>query len=68
MPMCSTARAQLKEPELLGGTSVDPGVGHRPPASPAEGPACWPPSAKRQDATDWTDAEDFPFLWFFCLF
>lgn len=32
-------------------------------------PLCpWPHSSKRQDATDWIDAEDFPFLWFFCLF
>lgn len=24
--------------------------------------------SKCQDATDWIEAEDFPFLWFFCLF
>lgn len=24
--------------------------------------------SKCQDTTDWIEAEDFPFLWFFCLF
>jgi hypothetical protein len=28
----------------------------------------WLHASKCQDATDWIDAEDFPFLWFFCLF
>ena len=35
-----------------------------PPHLPCPGPR----SSKHQDATDWIDAEDFPFLWFFCLF
>lgn len=28
----------------------------------------WPHPSRCQDTTDWADAEDVPFLWFFCLF
>lgn len=35
----------------------------------SEVPTCpRPHSSSCQDATDCTDAEDFPCLWFFCLF
>lgn len=37
------------------------------PSELARGPTLGHAS-KCQDATDWIEAEDFPFLWFFCLF
>lgn len=52
--------APLQSPE---GAQEPPAllVGQRPLPAP-------PHSSKRQDATDRIDAEDSPFLWFFCLF
>lgn len=51
----TNSKTRAKEPPTLP-------VGQRSPSHPQ------PHSSKCQDATDWIDAEDFPFLWFFCLF
>lgn len=54
-----------------GATSANPKTWKSPLLSPGGGcqrPHPHPHSSGHQDTTDWIDAEDFPFLWFFCLF
>lgn len=52
-----------------GATSANPKTWKSPLLSQgSKAPAPTPRSSGRQDTTDWIDAEDFPFLWFFCLF
>lgn len=52
---------------LRTGQEPTPRAGSRAGRVPSCRARRWPHS-QREDATDWMDAEDFPFLWFFCLF
>lgn len=60
MPVSSTAGARVSvrraSARPVHSAHRGHGHGHRPASSEC------------QDATGWGDAEDFPFLWFFCLF
>lgn len=60
---------KLQGPGACTGAKSQPPEKGLPAPSGCEAPTCpCPHSSKFQDTTDWIDAEDVPFLWFFCLF